>query len=174
MEVNRQDYIYNYFKLIDMELSDLQVEQFIKYYDLLVSWNKVMNLTTIIEFKDVVIKHFIDSAYVAKYYDFNNLKVIDVGTGAGFPGIPLKILFPDMKILLLDSLNKRINFLNEVIDKLNLKDIKAVHSRAEDLGRNLEYREKFDALGEEEKITGLLYQESKKSFFIEAERDLRT
>lgn len=144
MEVNRQDYIYNYFKLIDMELSDLQVEQFIKYYDLLVSWNKVMNLTTIIEFKDVVIKHFIDSAYVAKYYDFNNLKVIDVGTGAGFPGIPLKILFPDMKILLLDSLNKRINFLNEVIDKLNLKDIKAVHSRAEDLGHNLEYREKFD------------------------------
>ena len=134
-------------KQLHLELSKKQILQFISYYELLIDWNSRMNLTAITEFKDVLKKHFIDSLSLIsavsdlaqKQYD-----LIDVGTGAGFPGIPLKIAFPNLKITLLDSLNKRIQFLNEVICKLELQDIEAVHGRAEDFAKPDQFRERFD------------------------------
>jgi 16S rRNA (guanine527-N7)-methyltransferase len=112
---------------------------------MLVEKNKVMNLTAITEYDEVVLKHFIDSIVIYKRISDDNVKsIMDVGTGAGFPGIPLKILFPDIKLTLLDSLNKRILFLNEVINSLELDDIECIHGRAEDIGHLLEYREQYD------------------------------
>lgn len=129
----------------NVTLTDNQVQQFITYYEMLIEKNKVMNLTAITEYEDVVYKHFVDSISILKYFNFKNCKnMIDVGTGAGFPGIPLKIVLPDIEICLMDSLNKKIGFLNEVINELKLQKISAVHGRAEDLGRNKNYREKFD------------------------------
>ena len=134
----------NQFSII---LENSQINQFYQYYELLDEWNKVMNLTAITDQKEVITKHFVDSLALVKAMgeiSTKEYKIIDIGTGAGFPGIPLKIAFPQLKITLMDSLNKRIKFLNEVIEQLGLKEITAVHSRAEDLGRDKDYREKYD------------------------------
>ena len=130
---------------LGITLTDNQKEQFVKFYELLVEWNKVMNLTGITEYEEVNEKHFVDSLSIVKAVDMNSVEsVIDIGTGAGFPGIPLKIAFPHLKVVLLYSLNKRINFLNTVIDELGLTDIKTIHGRAEDFAKQADYREQFD------------------------------
>lgn len=129
---------------LDINLSDYQKQQFIDYYELLCEWNKVMNLTAITDFTEVIQKHYIDSLSIVKLYRPKESKIMDIGTGAGFPGIPLKIVFPEVNIVLLDSLKKRIHFLDEVINKLNLSNIVTLHGRAEDFGHNSLYRENFD------------------------------
>ena len=125
------------------ELTELQIEQYKKYKDLLLEWNEKINLTAITEEDDIILKHFIDSMTILKHIDENS-NIVDVGTGAGFPGIPVKISKSSINVTLVDSLNKRLIFLDEVINKLNLKNIKTVHSRAEEFGQNKNYREKFD------------------------------
>lgn len=135
----------NGFQQLELKLTDRQQEQFFQFYELLVEWNKVMNLTAITEMDAVISKHFVDSAALVKCgVELNGQRVIDVGTGAGFPGIPLKILFPEMKITLLDSLNKRIHFLEEVCGQLELAEVELIHGRAEDYGRNKQYRAQYD------------------------------
>lgn len=132
-------------KELSIVLNDKQIQQFEQYYNILVEWNKVMNLTAITEYEEVVEKHFLDSLTIVNAIHVGKIEtLIDVGTGAGFPGIPLKIAFPHLKVTLLDSLNKRIKFLNEAIDLLELNDIKAIHGRAEDYAKQAEYREQYD------------------------------
>lgn len=130
---------------LGISLSDKQIEQFLNYYELLVEWNSFMNLTAITDFDEVILKHFVDSISLCKYISFQHGDtLIDIGTGAGFPGIPIKILCPDCKITLLDSLNKRINFLNTVIEQLHLTDIITIHGRAEDIAKTKEHRENYN------------------------------
>ena len=133
------------FKQFDIELSDQQENKLKEYYKILVEENKKMNLTSITEYEDVVWKHFLDSALIMKDSLWNGKnKVFDVGTGAGFPGIVLAILNPESKFVLLDSLNKRINFLQEVANQIDIDDIEFIHGRAEDFGKDENYRECFD------------------------------
>lgn len=144
MNYNTTKFI-NDLKAIGIELSDEQLEQFLTYYEMLIEKNKVMNLTAITDFDEVLEKHFEDSLSLIQAVDLEKLQaVIDLGTGAGFPGIPLKIAFPNLQITLADSLNKRILFLDDVISELGLTGIDTVHGRAEDLAKNSDYREKFD------------------------------
>lgn len=130
-------------KKIGIELTSQQLEKLNQFYELLISWNQKMNLTRIIEKEDVYLKHFYDSLTLSKVIDLKqDLTLCDVGSGAGFPGIVLKICFPNLKITLLDSLQKRVNYLNEIIKELDLKNIEAIHTRAEDYAK--QNREKFD------------------------------
>lgn len=130
-----------------IELSEDQINQFYRYYEMIEEWNEKVNLTAITEMRDVITKHFVDSLSLIKAVpDLNErtYSIIDIGTGAGFPGIPLKIAFPQLKVVLLDSLNKRITFLDKVIEELQLSDIKSIHGRAEDYGRDHVSRETYD------------------------------
>lgn len=130
---------------LNVTLTDAQIEQFLFYYEMLVEWNRVMNLTAITEYDEVMKKHFVDSVSLVKAYDVTrDVKVIDVGTGAGFPGLALKIAYPNLKITLLDSLNKRIQFLDAVIERLGLEDVETIHGRAEDWAKPNRLREHFD------------------------------
>lgn len=134
-------------KQLQIDLTDNQIDQLLKYYEMLVLWNEKMNLTAITEYNEVLKKHFIDSLSIVKAYDISsagNISVIDIGTGAGFPGLVLKIAFPKLSITLLDSLNKRIHFLNTVIKELELKKVETIHGRAEDYAKQASYREKYD------------------------------
>ena len=131
--------------LSGIELSSNQIDSLEKYYKLLIEWNEKMNLTALTEPHDVALKHFCDSILLLKYADIpQNSRLIDVGTGAGFPSVPIKIVRPDIRLCLLDSLNKRLVFLQEVVDKLGLQDVTIVHSRAEDGAKKAVLREKFD------------------------------
>lgn len=144
MEIEKFEEIFNkYLKEIKIELNKEQIEKFYKYMNLLIEWNKKINLTAITDPEEIILKHFVDSLTIAEHIEENS-KLVDIGTGAGFPGIPIKILRNDVEITLADSLNKRINFLNEVIKQLDLKNISAVHTRAEEFGKSKQYREKFD------------------------------
>ena len=147
--MKRNELLQKSFASINIELTDEQTQQFLLYADLLCEWNEKINLTTITDFPEIVIKHFVDSLMISQSSNVSretlaNGKIIDVGTGAGFPGIPLKIIYPNAKITLLDSLNKRVTFLNQVISELHLKKITAIHGRAEELGRNPEHREHYE------------------------------
>lgn len=132
-------------KELKIELSEKQLHQLSEYYELLIQWNKVMNLTGLTEYEDVYEKHFLDSLSLIKVIDLQKTKkVIDIGTGAGFPGIPIKIAYPHLQITLLDSLKKRIGFLNEVVKKLGLEKVETIHGRAEDFAKDKQYRESYD------------------------------
>lgn len=130
---------------LGLTVNEQQKKQFVRFYEYLTEKNKVMNLTGITEFEEVLVKHFLDSLTCVKALDMTKVKkVIDIGTGAGFPGVPLKIMFPEITFTLLDSLRKRVNFLEETFDLTGLTKIEAIHGRAEEFARNKNYREKYD------------------------------
>lgn len=135
--------IKNKLKKINIEIEDNDIEKFCQYMNLLLDWNKKINLTAIKEPKEIIIKHFVDSLTISKYIE-ENKKIVDIGTGAGFPGIPLAIIRKKNEFTLVDSLNKRIKFLDDVKEKIKLINIQNIHCRAEDFGNNVMYREKFD------------------------------
>lgn len=148
MEHNKKYDILQFIKdsgELGISLSDFQIQQFIVYYEMLTEWNQFMNLTAITEYEEVMKKHFIDSISLCKAFDVSkNISCIDVGTGAGFPGLALKIAYPGLQMTLLDSLNKRIQFLDAVIDKLTLTGVRTIHGRAEDFAKPGKLRESFD------------------------------
>ncbi|MBS5794206.1 MAG: 16S rRNA (guanine(527)-N(7))-methyltransferase RsmG [Clostridiales bacterium] len=129
---------------LNLKIDDNQIDEFLKYKQLLLEWNEKINLTAITDDKEIILKHFVDCLTVCKFIDFNNKTFIDVGTGAGFPALPIKIFCKSSAPTLLDSLNKRINFLKTVGNELNLQNITYVHSRAEDAGQDISFREKYD------------------------------
>lgn len=130
-----------------IQLTDVQITQFKKYFELLVEWNEKMNLTAITDLEGVYLKHFYDSISASFYFDFSKVTTVcDVGAGAGFPSLPIKICFPHLHVTIVDSLNKRINFLNHLSEQLNLDHVEFVHARAEEFGQNQKYREKFDVV----------------------------
>ncbi len=143
MEEELRDLLLEKLDIINVKINKKQIEQFNLYMQLLLDWNKKINLTAITEENEIILKHFVDSLTVLKHIGEND-RIIDVGSGAGFPGIPIAIMMPNIKITLLDSLNKRINFLNEVKDKLALKNVETIHNRSEDCGKDKKYREKYD------------------------------
>ncbi|MBR4343653.1 MAG: 16S rRNA (guanine(527)-N(7))-methyltransferase RsmG [Lachnospiraceae bacterium] len=140
------EFLKNALKEINIVADENKLMQLLKFYDMIVEKNKVMNLTAITDFEEFVTKHIVDSLEIIRVIDLSgkSLKMIDIGTGAGFPGIPLKIIYPDLEVTLFDSLKKRLVFLDEVIMSLSLKNIRTVHGRAEEYGRKNEYREKYD------------------------------
>ncbi|MBQ7668223.1 MAG: 16S rRNA (guanine(527)-N(7))-methyltransferase RsmG [Clostridia bacterium] len=140
-----KEFFYDSAKEIGIELNDEQIDKFDEYKSLLLEWNEKINLTAILTENDFIIKHFVDSLTCLKYLSNKNT-LLDIGTGAGFPGVPLKIMRDDINVTLLDSLNKRIIYLQDVIDKLKLNRITAIHGRAEEFGKNKDYREKFDVV----------------------------
>ncbi|MCM3387561.1 16S rRNA (guanine(527)-N(7))-methyltransferase RsmG [Ureibacillus chungkukjangi] len=144
--MNQQQFI-EALKEMGIELSDTQIEQFNKYFELLVEWNEKMNLTAITDLEGVYLKHFYDSISASFYFDFTKVEsVCDVGAGAGFPSLPIKICFPHLHVTIVDSLNKRITFLNHLSEQLQLDNVTFVHSRAEEFGQNDKYREKYDVV----------------------------
>ena len=143
--MDKIDYFENLLKKIDINYNEETIRSFKKYKDLIIEWNKKINITSIDSEEEIYLKHFIDSIIIKKYVIIKKgSKTIDIGTGGGFPGIPLKLIDNDMKITLLDSLNKRIKFLNEVVKELNLEEVDCIHARAEELGQDKNYREKYD------------------------------
>lgn len=135
------------FASYNIEISEQHIELFHRFYELLIQWNEKMNLTAITDYDEILKKHFLDSCLILQTYSYDMFykkKIIDVGTGAGFPGIPLSILLPDTKFTLLDSLSKRIDFLSVVIEELQLKNVEVFHGRAEDFGRDELFREQYD------------------------------
>lgn len=146
IDVNEQQFIQA-LKEKGIELSDVQITQFKTYFELLVEWNEKMNLTAITDLPAVYLKHFYDSISAAFYFDFTKVTTVcDVGAGAGFPSIPIKICFPHLHITIVDSLNKRITFLNHLSEQLHLQHMHFVHARAEEFGQNAKYREQFDVV----------------------------
>ena len=146
MEINTfERLLTEYSNTIDIKISKKEIDLLYRYMNLLLDWNNKINLTAITKEEDIILKHFIDSISINEYLKGKN-KIMDIGTGAGFPGIPLKIINPNMEFILVDSLNKRINFLEEVAKELCLEKIQLIHSRVEDLAKNMNYREKADVV----------------------------
>lgn len=132
-------------KQLNVEVTEAMLQKFQSYFELLIDWNTRINLTSIVEEDEVIVKHFLDSLLIVKAYDVSKVKsILDVGTGAGFPGIPLKIIYPHIQLVLLDSVNKKVKFLEEVCIKLDLQNVKCLHGRAEDYSKNGDHREYFD------------------------------
>lgn len=146
MEINTfERLLTEYSNTIDIKISKKEIDLLYRYMNLLLDWNNKINLTAITKEEDIILKHFIDSISINGYLKGKN-KIMDIGTGAGFPGIPLKIINPNMEFILVDSLNKRINFLEEVAKELCLEKMQLIHSRVEDLAKNMNYREKADVV----------------------------
>ncbi len=145
--MNKQEFYEKVKEQVGIDLTEKQKYQYQRYYELVVEWNKKINLTAITEEEEFYTKHFFDSISLAFYKDYSNVEnICDVGSGAGFPSIPLKILYPNLKVTIVDSLNKRIKFLDLIKNELELTDCNFIHARAEEIGQNKDYREKFEVV----------------------------